>query len=131
MQTCYGGQSDEICVWYRFAHTAYHVQDWVKKCELDRGIWEKKGDPYVMVSPNKDSLGSGSICGKNAQCKSKGHKFWPELASSVKGGPQDFSIKSDAENAMLWPPEKSVEYKDLDKCRTEIFWSARLTMCDV
>lgn len=129
VQTCYGGQSETICVWYRFAHTAYTVQNWYKPCSsLGPGEWEKSGDEYVIASPNKDSVGSGSICGKDAQCKSKGHKFWPETPSLIPGEPQDFPIKSDEENSMLWPPEKSMDFGD--DCRTEIFWDARLTMCD-
>ncbi|SPO06583.1 uncharacterized protein DNG_09273 [Cephalotrichum gorgonifer] len=129
VQTCPADENDRPCVWYRFAHTAYTVQDWYKPCtSLGHGDWEKSGDEYVMASPNSDSKGSGAICARNAQCKSKGHYFWPETPERVDGGPRDFPYSGEVENSMLWPPENSMEFGD--QCRTEIFWAARLTMCD-
>ncbi|KAH7127871.1 hypothetical protein B0J13DRAFT_453966 [Dactylonectria estremocensis] len=90
VQTCYGEAGDTICVFWRTANTIYTAN-------IQSNVCCRAGDksPIVITSPNKNEVGSGSICGRNEQCHTKGHSYWNNMERqnggvTVAGGPQEW-----------------------------------------
>ncbi|KLO91508.1 uncharacterized protein LW93_8756 [Fusarium fujikuroi] len=68
---CNGGAGDQVCVWYRVAHTAYTVRE-------PRGLSKKDmhGPQIVIASPNKNNEGGGFQCATGKNCVHKGAMYW-------------------------------------------------------
>ncbi|PGH22912.1 hypothetical protein AJ80_02961 [Polytolypa hystricis UAMH7299] len=104
--TCTASTGNAVCVWWRFAHTAYRVQRFENTCRAsDGGSLVPVGASYVITSPNANNLGSSYICGVGSQCKSPGHQFWS--IDLIQGGPQDYSYDDAHERAVFRVPAVS------------------------
>ncbi|KAG8157037.1 hypothetical protein KVR01_013027 [Diaporthe batatas] len=68
---CTGHKGETVCVWYKFAHTAYRVQnDFQNSCG-----WEHKTDPFILFSPNKEGINGGQYC-VIGPCRNEGDWYW-------------------------------------------------------
>jgi hypothetical protein len=76
---CQGGTGETICVWWRAGYTSYQVQTW-RSC-FAQGADMAVSDPFYMLSPNTNGLGSSYICAKGDQCRTKGFEFWNDSKS--------------------------------------------------
>ncbi|KAF5627289.1 uncharacterized protein FTJAE_9374 [Fusarium tjaetaba] len=54
--TCHGNPGDQVCIWYRVAHTAFVIRE--------------------PVAPHNGNEGGGVICKYNDECRSMGERFW-------------------------------------------------------
>lgn len=90
-QNCQGVTGEEICVFYRTAHTIYTAESQtVKNCRGEND-WSRT----TITAPNADGLGSGPLCARNEQCKNKGYTYWNNMESHNGGstwaeGPVDW-----------------------------------------
>ncbi|KAF5662963.1 hypothetical protein FHETE_7708 [Fusarium heterosporum] len=84
--SCSGGHGEDVCIWYKTAHTAYTVQNRERvtgPCATD-GKWHFTSDPFVMFSPNEGNRGGGYYCVVGT-CRAQGDAYWDY--SGRAGGP--------------------------------------------
>lgn len=68
---CSGNAGETVCVWYKFAHTAYRVQNYYQNtCG-----WNSHTDAFVLFSPNQDNLNGGQYC-VVGPCRYEGDWWW-------------------------------------------------------
>ncbi|KAF4998956.1 hypothetical protein FGRMN_2755 [Fusarium graminum] len=93
VDTCYGDPGDIICIFWRTANTMYGVSRQAMEC------CQKDGEPWdtAVTSPNKNNVGSTSVCGRNEQCQFVGYEYWNNMEAynggvTVAGGPQPWKF---------------------------------------
>lgn len=79
--TCAGTSGDEICVWYKIAHTEYEVI--VTRENSCSGEKQDYGEPYRITAPNAANRGGRHYC-VIGTCRAQGDQYWQEGAA---GGP--------------------------------------------
>lgn len=88
--SCPGNPGDQVCIWYKVAHTACRSQTYlysVSKMLIDNIGTIRPPDPFsfgtagfmkqtIVAAPNRQNQGGGVICGYNNECRSRGDKYW-------------------------------------------------------
>ncbi|KLO95291.1 uncharacterized protein LW94_11084 [Fusarium fujikuroi] len=69
--SCPGNPGDQVCVWYRVAHTAWTVRE-RDPLPLRTGYTKQT----INAAPNRRNEGGGVVCRYNNECRSKGDKYW-------------------------------------------------------
>ncbi|PLN78462.1 hypothetical protein BDW42DRAFT_143501 [Aspergillus taichungensis] len=82
--SCSGEEGDEVCIWYKTAHTAYEVhREGYMDCFMTTCGARCPEADYTLTSPNERNSGGGYYC-VIGTCRSKGEQYWEE---GRKGGP--------------------------------------------
>jgi hypothetical protein len=82
---CGGVAGDEVCIWYKTAHTAVTVKNYATTLAICGNPSTIISDPIIVKSPNEDNRGGGYYC-VIGTCRSKGDNYWDN--SGPAGGPE-------------------------------------------
>ncbi|KAF5572466.1 hypothetical protein FPANT_13059, partial [Fusarium pseudoanthophilum] len=97
--TCHGNPGDQVCIWYRVAHTAFVLRE--------------------RAAPNNQNEGGGVICRYNDECRSMGDKFWDCY------GRQDELLRYCPPPG--YPPKLYRDKRPLQQCSESVaIWNAKL-----
>jgi hypothetical protein len=83
--TCYGAEGDDVCIWYKTAHTAVTVHNIMTMQAPCSNPVETISDNIILKSPNSNNRGGGYYC-VIGTCRAKGDAYWDD--NGPAGGPQ-------------------------------------------